>query len=61
MTVPPVAWIHREALMANGQLAVNGEEVFEIDPLRLSSSKAANAVCLTSGLILGARVRAAAE
>jgi len=30
------AWIeiHREALMANWQLAVEGEKVFAIDPLR---------------------------
>lgn len=30
------AWIeiHREELMADWQLAVNGEEVFKIDPLR---------------------------
>ena len=30
------AWIeiHREELLANWQLAVNGEEVFKIDPLR---------------------------
>lgn len=26
--------IHREELMANWQLAVNGEEIFRIDPLR---------------------------
>jgi predicted DNA-binding protein len=30
------AWIeiHREELLADWQLAVNGEEVFKIDPLR---------------------------
>ena len=30
------AWIdiHREELLANWQLAINGEEVFKIDPLR---------------------------
>ena len=30
------AWIeiHREELLANWQLAVNGEDVFKIDPLR---------------------------
>lgn len=30
------AWIeiHREELMANWQLAVNGQEVFKIEPLR---------------------------
>jgi len=30
------AWIeiHREELLANWQLAVNGEEVFRIDPLK---------------------------
>ena len=30
------AWIeiHREELMANWQLAVNGEEVFKIEPLK---------------------------
>ena len=30
------AWIeiHREELMANWKLAVNGEEVFKIEPLR---------------------------
>lgn len=30
------AWIeiHREELLANWQLAVNGEEVFKIEPLR---------------------------
>ena len=30
------AWIeiHREELLANWQLAVNGEEIFRIDPLR---------------------------
>ena len=30
------AWIeiHREELLANWQLVVNGEEVFKIDPLR---------------------------
>ena len=30
------AWIeiHREELLANWQLAINGEEVFRIDPLR---------------------------
>ena len=30
------AWIeiHREELLANWQLAVNGEEVFKIDPLK---------------------------
>ena len=30
------AWIeiHREELMADWQLAVNGEEVFKIDPLK---------------------------
>jgi Domain of unknown function (DUF4160) len=30
------AWveIHNEALMANWELAVNGQQVFKIDPLR---------------------------
>jgi hypothetical protein len=41
-TLPPsktklvLAWIeiHREELMANWELAVNGEEVFKIEPLK---------------------------